>query len=539
MVLKTCLKTCLGMLVSVGLWAQIVTPAPGGGGSGAAPSSNPAPPVVSANGTAAISSNSSANNYGGILTFGTVTGSSTTTITATWQTPWAVKPVCAVFGANSSSGDLFFNLQPYYDYANSSATTALFTTTASNWTTGMAISYKCRQPTSAPPTVAINSGVVSINAVSDKYQGLFTFGAVTGASTTVTLTAPSVFNAKPSCQFFGVDSVAAGFLWNNGNYFDYVNSSTALVKWHSGGGGFAGLSNTSYAYFCEDGAEFLPTLSGAGSGAAVTAGSNLSHGIITTGTGVGAADIVLGFAALGSGIPACQFDGVGSEASADNWHNTAGFYVSGSSTPVSIHLSVPFASSGVGISYSCTVSAGQNGPGSVGAQGAAQVAGVTAGSFATGGSTAAHNGSYAIAATDWGLILTTNTAAAWTVAACGSAGFPANWSATLNNVGSGALALTATTSTFYGGNPANISGSVLTVPANTGAQISCGGTNYQVVNGPSGIPILTFANLGTPIDSTDAYCQDCTVTSAVDDTCAASGSGASAERINGAWKCRI
>jgi hypothetical protein len=48
---------------------------------------------------------------------------------------------------------------------------------------------------------------------------------------------------------------------------------------------------------------------------------------------------------------------------------------------------------------------------------------------------------------------------------------------------------------------------------------------------------FTFANLGTPSNGVQKYCTDCTVTSGSDNTCAASGSGANAFRINGAWKC--
>jgi len=48
---------------------------------------------------------------------------------------------------------------------------------------------------------------------------------------------------------------------------------------------------------------------------------------------------------------------------------------------------------------------------------------------------------------------------------------------------------------------------------------------------------VTFAALGTPPNGTQYYCSDCTVTSGVDNTCAASGTGSWTERINGAWKC--
>lgn len=100
--------------------------------------------------------------------------------------------------------------------------------------------------------------------------------------------------------------------------------------------------------------------------------------------------------------------------------------------------------------------------------------------------TAAHNGSYAILTADCGKTLTSNTAAAWTIPQAGTAGFLAGWMVTVNNVGSGAITVTAPTSIFYGGPTANISGSVLTVPANTGALFFSDGTNYQVYVGGVG-----------------------------------------------------
>lgn len=60
----------------------------------------------------------------------------------------------------------------------------------------------------------------------------------------------------------------------------------------------------------------------------------------------------------------------------------------------------------------------------------------------------------------------------------------------------------------------------------------------QLIGQDLQIPVLAFAGLGTPANSATAYCSDCTVTSAVNDTCLGSGSGAFAERINGAWSCR-
>ncbi len=51
----------------------------------------------------------------------------------------------------------------------------------------------------------------------------------------------------------------------------------------------------------------------------------------------------------------------------------------------------------------------------------------------------------------------------------------------------------------------------------------------------------TFATLSTcgTTNGTELYCSDCTISSGIDNTCAGSGSGAFAERINGAWKCAI
>jgi len=48
---------------------------------------------------------------------------------------------------------------------------------------------------------------------------------------------------------------------------------------------------------------------------------------------------------------------------------------------------------------------------------------------------------------------------------------------------------------------------------------------------------VAFASLGTPANGAAVSCSDCTVTSGSDNTCAASGTGAYAVRVNGAWKC--
>jgi hypothetical protein len=52
-----------------------------------------------------------------------------------------------------------------------------------------------------------------------------------------------------------------------------------------------------------------------------------------------------------------------------------------------------------------------------------------------------------------------------------------------------------------------------------------------------GSQAVAFASLGTPASGTGFYCSNCTVTSGTDNTCATSGTGAWAFRLNGAWKC--
>lgn len=96
----------------------------------------------------------------------------------------------------------------------------------------------------------------------------------------------------------------------------------------------------------------------------------------------------------------------------------------------------------------------------------------------------AHNGSYAIVANDMvgNSQLTTNTAAAWTLPQAGTTGFEAAKWFDANNIGSGALTITATTSTFSG---CGSSGSVLTVAAGASARIVSSGGNY-VVSGCGG-----------------------------------------------------
>lgn len=51
------------------------------------------------------------------------------------------------------------------------------------------------------------------------------------------------------------------------------------------------------------------------------------------------------------------------------------------------------------------------------------------------------------------------------------------------------------------------------------------------------LPAIAFSSLGSRPNGSIAYCSDCTVTSGVDNTCATSGTGSFATRLNGAWKC--
>jgi hypothetical protein len=52
-----------------------------------------------------------------------------------------------------------------------------------------------------------------------------------------------------------------------------------------------------------------------------------------------------------------------------------------------------------------------------------------------------------------------------------------------------------------------------------------------------GLPLVHFADLVAYASRAEVYCDTCTVTSGVDNTCAGSGTGANAVRVNGAWKC--
>jgi hypothetical protein len=55
----------------------------------------------------------------------------------------------------------------------------------------------------------------------------------------------------------------------------------------------------------------------------------------------------------------------------------------------------------------------------------------------------------------------------------------------------------------------------------------------------TGCTFATIASCDAANNGTASYCSDCTVVSSIDNTCAGSGSGASVERINGAYKCGL
>lgn len=56
-------------------------------------------------------------------------------------------------------------------------------------------------------------------------------------------------------------------------------------------------------------------------------------------------------------------------------------------------------------------------------------------------------------------------------------------------------------------------------------------------DGTIALKTVEFSGLGTPANGTVAICSDCTVTSGADNTCAGSGTGALAVRLNSVWRC--
>jgi hypothetical protein len=68
---------------------------------------------------------------------------------------------------------------------------------------------------------------------------------------------------------------------------------------------------------------------------------------------------------------------------------------------------------------------------------------------------------------------------------------------------------------------------------------------HVITAGTAVIGATAFASLGTPANGTFKYCNDCTVSTPstctlallASCTCAGSGSGALAKRLNGSWYC--
>ena len=98
--------------------------------------------------------------------------------------------------------------------------------------------------------------------------------------------------------------------------------------------------------------------------------------------------------------------------------------------------------------------------------------------------------------------------------------------------GTGALVTIDGTATTAGVGTINLT--VASNPDSTGnnVQVLTGETNFSRPIRPIGV---AFASLGTPTNGTFDYCSDCTTSTGT--TCAGSGTGALAVRLNGAWQC--
>ena len=111
----------------------------------------------------------------------------------------------------------------------------------------------------------------------------------------------------------------------------------------------------------------------------------------------------------------------------------------------------------------------------------------------------------------------------------------------------------------HDGTGTDISGANLTIAAGRGTGSGAGGTlifqtapvgstgttaqtlaTRMTIQKDGGVTLaaILFTNLPASADGTQFYCSDCAQTTPyVDTTCAASGTGAMAYRLNGAWKC--
>lgn len=72
---------------------------------------------------------------------------------------------------------------------------------------------------------------------------------------------------------------------------------------------------------------------------------------------------------------------------------------------------------------------------------------------------------------------------------------------------------------------------------NIDVRLAAKGAGVVSIESPAFHAARILSSLGTPSNGTVVYCSDCTVTSGSDNTCAGSGTGALAVRLNGAWRC--
>jgi hypothetical protein len=121
-------------------------------------------------------------------------------------------------------------------------------------------------------------------------------------------------------------------------------------------------------------------------------------------------------------------------------------------------------------------------------------------------------------------------------------GLGVNGSEQLRISGSGTISLGATTSPsaqvqVFSQSASRIGLRVDTAssPSAAIADFTNNGTSKHTLNSDGSVLYgpVTFSNLGTPGNGTFVYCSDCTIAA----TCAGSGTGAFAKRLNGAWVC--
>jgi hypothetical protein len=109
---------------------------------------------------------------------------------------------------------------------------------------------------------------------------------------------------------------------------------------------------------------------------------------------------------------------------------------------------------------------------------------------------------------------------------------------TESTLGTGELSFKNNLGSVFGFSPLSSSGET---ELNSGVPVSSGGSLAQLDLATIFQPGIAFASLSGTLTSAgmQIYCTDCTVTSAINDTCATAGSGAQAENIAGTIRCRI